>query len=304
MSASDLNLDLTYFDWPEVKRLVGLLGRGTEALPLRLWTYCGRVHCEDGRLSGYTVPEVESACGWWGESGRMVAAMLKVGFLRPLAGQEGFLVMERGEVTWQDAQGHLAAYKARGRALAQARWGQAKANGTGKELPPPGPGVEDAVRNAARNAYRNAGTAPPHCSNQPADRTATKGGDRALQAQQQHGQQPRPMCSPAPESHVVVRGFAPPVPDAPSRAPGRWQSAGELLSSMLPQVGTPRGNYELALLERRMPFGDRVGVRVQDLDAERCRWYLTEFAGRDNLGAGLRRALELRVEQWCAERAK
>lgn len=299
MSASDLNLDLTYFDWPEVKRLVGLLGRGTEALPLRLWTYCGRVHCEDGRLSGYTAPEVESACGWWGESGRMVAAMLKVGFLRPLESQEGFLVMERGEVTFQEAQGHMAAYKARGRALAQARWGAARVNGTGKEMPPPGPGADDAVRNAARNAYRNAGAAPPHCSSQLTDRTATESRDRTLQQQQQRqGEQPRPMCSPAGESHVVVRGFSPPAA-VPAESPGRWSSAAQLVAGFSPSIGTPRGNYELALLEWRMPFGHRKGVRVQDLSREDARFYAPMAKG-----AGLRRALELRVEQWDAERVK
>lgn len=294
---AEINFDVTYFDWPEVARLVGLLGRGAEVLPVRLWAYCGKVHSEDGKLSGYTAPEVESACRWWGDEGKMVAAMLKVGFLRPLEGQEGYLVMERGDVTWLGANGHLAAFKAKGRAMAAARWAGKKPEAAGAPPGEPPP----IVAHAGSNAVSIAGQGVQHCSNQRTNGgTATEGGDRTLPAQQpRQGVQPRPMCSPAGESHVVVRGFAPPAPAPAAALPVRWSSAAELVAGFRPHVGTPRDRHELALLERRMPFGHRKGVRVQDLSEEDARFYAPMAKG-----AGLRRALELRVEQWTAERVK
>lgn len=112
-----LNLDLDYFNHPKTVRLVGLLGKEAEVLPLRLWCYCGKYHCVDGKLSGYSPQEVESAVGWWGKPGEMVTAMVKVGFLE--AEVDGFLVHE-----WVDHSGHLRVFKERAKAGAKARWEQ------------------------------------------------------------------------------------------------------------------------------------------------------------------------------------
>lgn len=116
----EINLDLSYFEWPEVVRLTGLLGRGAEVLPIRLKTYCGRVHPKDGRLSGYSAREVESAIGWWGTPEQATAALVKVGFLAALDGG-GYEVREREGVSWQDGQGHIAAYAERASKAARAR---------------------------------------------------------------------------------------------------------------------------------------------------------------------------------------
>lgn len=110
-----LNLDLDYFDHPKTKRLVGLLGRGAEALPIRLWSYCGKYHSDDGKLTGYSAHEIESICAWWGRKGEMVEAFMKVGFL--VRTENGFQVHE-----WKDHQGHLPVFKERGKKAAQARW--------------------------------------------------------------------------------------------------------------------------------------------------------------------------------------
>ena len=64
-----LNLDLNYFDHIKTKRLVGLLGRGSEVLPIRLWCACGKHRAESGKLDGYSAQEIESLVEWWGESG-------------------------------------------------------------------------------------------------------------------------------------------------------------------------------------------------------------------------------------------
>lgn len=119
-----LNLDLHYFEHRKTKRLVGLLGRGAEVLPIKLWAYCGRVHAEDGRLTGYTAEEIESLVGWWGNAGRMVEAMLTVGFLK--CDGEGFFVHE-----WAEHEGHIINFHRRARAGAAKRWGlDASSNAT------------------------------------------------------------------------------------------------------------------------------------------------------------------------------
>ena len=54
-----LNLDIHYFTNIKTKRLVGLLGKGAELLPLRLWCHCAEHHAENGELAGYTAQELE-----------------------------------------------------------------------------------------------------------------------------------------------------------------------------------------------------------------------------------------------------
>ena len=76
-----LNVDLDYFDHIKTRRLVGLLGRGAEVLPIQIWCICGKHHAETGRLAGYSAQEIETLCGWWGEPGKMLEAMVQAGFL-------------------------------------------------------------------------------------------------------------------------------------------------------------------------------------------------------------------------------
>lgn len=114
----DLNIDLNFFDHPKTKRLVGLLGRGSEVLPLKLWAYTGKVRAEDGRLVGHAAQEIESIAGWWGKQGEMIEAMLRDGTRFLDREEDGTFVIH----DWLEHQGHLAAYKIRGRKAAKKRW--------------------------------------------------------------------------------------------------------------------------------------------------------------------------------------
>lgn len=111
-----LNVRCDYFDHPKTKRLIGLLGRGAEVLPIRLWAYCGMYHSKDGRLTGYAEQEIESLVNWWGKPGEMLAAMEKVGYVQRENGT-GWIMAD-----WGEHQGHIEALKVRGRRMAEARW--------------------------------------------------------------------------------------------------------------------------------------------------------------------------------------
>lgn len=113
---SYLNLDLDYFNHRKTSRLVGLLGKDSEVLPIKLWCYVGKYHSVDGRLSGYSPQEVESLVGWWGKPGQMVEAMIKVRFLTQTV--DGFEVTD-----WLEHEGHLKMFKERARFAANVRWG-------------------------------------------------------------------------------------------------------------------------------------------------------------------------------------
>jgi hypothetical protein len=111
----DLNLDLDYFAHPKTTRLIGLLGKGAEVLPIKLWAYCGKYHKEHGKLTGYSTQEIESIVGWWGDSGVFIQAMLKVRFLDDIGGDYACH-------NWAARNGHLEALSEKNRAAANARW--------------------------------------------------------------------------------------------------------------------------------------------------------------------------------------
>ena len=115
-----LNLDLDYFDHPKTKRLVGVLGRGSDGLPIRLWCYCGKYHAENGNLIGYSPTDLESLIGWWGQPGKAVEALIQFKFLEKT--DSGFQVHD-----WLSINGHIQALKERGQAAAKARWAKADA---------------------------------------------------------------------------------------------------------------------------------------------------------------------------------
>ena len=115
-----LNVDLDYFDHPKTVRLVGLLGSGAELLPIRLWCYCGKHHAEDGRLPNYTAQEMEAIVRWTGDSGKAVAALVKVGWITKL--RSGFQVHD-----WNEHNGHLVSFKQRAKHAATVRWDKYRA---------------------------------------------------------------------------------------------------------------------------------------------------------------------------------
>lgn len=119
-----LNLDLDYFGHPKTNQLIGLLGKGADILPIRLWVYCGKHHSGTGTLTAISTQEIELAVGWWGKKGLAVAAFVECGFLDVIDG--GYQVHD-----WLDHSGHLAAYKLRAQKAAKARWSK---NATSTEL--------------------------------------------------------------------------------------------------------------------------------------------------------------------------
>ncbi|HOX22769.1 MAG TPA: hypothetical protein PLL10_04835, partial [Elusimicrobiales bacterium] len=124
-----LNLNLDYFKNPRTLRLRAKLGPGAELLPLELWCHCARYQPESGRLSGYTLSEVESACGWSGRRGRAAEALLETGFL--VLDTDGTFVVP----DWLEEQGHIAAYRKRAKEAAQKRWHAVAGRGETQSAP-------------------------------------------------------------------------------------------------------------------------------------------------------------------------
>ena len=114
-----LNLDLDYFNHPKTMRLVSVLGKGSEVLPLKLWCYCGKFHSENGKLIGYSASELEFTLGWWGKEGELINALIKVELLEKI--ENGFRVHD-----WTKHEGHLKSFKERASKAAQIRWKKIK----------------------------------------------------------------------------------------------------------------------------------------------------------------------------------
>ncbi len=110
-----LNLDFDYFDHPKTVKLVGLLGRGSEILPIRLWIYAGKFYSKDGRLSGHSAKEIELLVGWKGNPGKALEALACVGFISK--DMDGYIIHD-----WSSHQGHIWAIRTRNKKVARNRW--------------------------------------------------------------------------------------------------------------------------------------------------------------------------------------
>lgn len=112
---SYLNLDLDYREHPKTIRLIGLISPEADVYPIRLWAFCGKYFPKDGCLEGYSEAEVEGAVGWRGQAGKLIAAMLKTGFIGK--SRRGFFCHD-----WKMHNGHIEALKSRNQKVALARW--------------------------------------------------------------------------------------------------------------------------------------------------------------------------------------
>lgn len=119
---SSLNFDVNYFDHFKTKRLIGILGKNAELLPIKLWAYCAKIHPETGRLDGYSVREIEFLMGWDGEQGKAVTALVLVGFLKEHFRSPGNDACAFSINDWFEYQGHLRAFKERSRKANRKRW--------------------------------------------------------------------------------------------------------------------------------------------------------------------------------------
>src|SRR6185369_14826375 len=108
-------LDVSYHEHPKTIRLMALLGPLADALPVRLWAYCAKVHPKDGAMIGYKASEVEAAIRWRGKPGKAVRAMLSTGFIQRV--DNGYACHD-----WHDHEGHLEAFSRRAKAGAKASW--------------------------------------------------------------------------------------------------------------------------------------------------------------------------------------
>ncbi|MEW6511865.1 MAG: hypothetical protein AB1428_13015 [Bacteroidota bacterium] len=116
-------------------------------MPIKLWCWCAKYHAESGLLAGYSTDEVEAAVGWWGEAGKFVEAMLKVGLLE--RNELGFYVHD-----FTGRNGHIAAFKERAKNAADARWDRIRRQK-----------AEEAAKDAPSNAPSTAQPMLEHCSN-------------------------------------------------------------------------------------------------------------------------------------------
>lgn len=110
-----LNLDVDFFTHRKTIRLIGRLGQAAIGLPLRLWAYAAKHHCEDGMLVGYQDAELEMFMNWTGENGFAIAALVEVGFIDKVDG--GYQIHD-----WSEHAGHLVAFKKRAKSASKARW--------------------------------------------------------------------------------------------------------------------------------------------------------------------------------------
>lgn len=129
-----INLHPDYWTHPKTSRLIGRLGKGSEVLPLKLWTHCAIHHAETGRLDGYSAPEIEAVVQWWGKPGEAITSLVAVGFLDRL---------DSGDYqihNWELRAGHIVKYQQKARDAALSRW----------KRPRDAPGI--ALGNARSNA--------------------------------------------------------------------------------------------------------------------------------------------------------
>lgn len=115
-----INLDPDYFQHPKTLRLVHALGKGSEALPIKLWCHCAKHHAKDGRLAGYSAREIEAVVGWWGTAGHAVRTLLQVGYLE--REEDGTFRIH----DWEAYEGHIFAMHLKGQQMARARWDKLK----------------------------------------------------------------------------------------------------------------------------------------------------------------------------------
>lgn len=164
-----LNLDPNFHEHPKTMRLKARIGEMADAYPIRLWAYCAKIHPVDGALNGYIESEIEAIIKWTGEPGKAVKSLLEVGYLDQT--QDGFQCHD-----WNEHQGHLEAFKKRGKAAAESRWSKyATSNATSI----PQALLKHTSSNATSNSKSELSNAPavPTIPTIPTTHTNQDGGD-------------------------------------------------------------------------------------------------------------------------------
>ncbi len=173
-----INVDVDYFTHPKTLRLIGLLGKGAEVFPIRLWCWCAKYHAESGLLAGYSVQEIESCVGWTGESGHFVQAMIKVGLMEE--NELGFYVHD-----FTSLNGHIAAFKERARKANDARWAGIRAEKAQTRTPSrtPTEPLKESLKDSPneRTNYPTTATASPSAEAADVDNSKPKDEEPAVE---------------------------------------------------------------------------------------------------------------------------
>jgi hypothetical protein len=149
-----LNLDPNYFTHPKTRRLIGLLGRGAEVLPIRLWCHVAMHHAESGRLTGYSAQEIEAIVEWWGKEGIAVASMVKVGFVDEH--EDGYACHD-----WDDHEGHIITFREKAREAARVRWDRERSSRCPKHAPSIAPSMPQAMPQPTQSLPDQSNPFPP-----------------------------------------------------------------------------------------------------------------------------------------------
>lgn len=115
----DLNLDVNFRDHPKTRRFVAMMGKDSEWLVVKLWLHVARV-LPEGKLKGWTPHEIEGIAEWGGTPGAFIEAMERLDWLKK--DSFGNYVLSG----WKEHQGHLIAFKERGKIAAKTRWAKKK----------------------------------------------------------------------------------------------------------------------------------------------------------------------------------
>jgi hypothetical protein len=155
---SRINVDLDYTNHPKTKRLVAILGDRADIYPIRMWCYLGKFHERDGRFKGYTAAEIEGVLDWRGDPGVLVEALVKVEYLEKIGD-------EYRAHDWEEHEGHLYAWRVRGRNNARKRWGNANSIAVGNapsvpSLPTKPSTLESVLRGTGELQVKNRPLAP------------------------------------------------------------------------------------------------------------------------------------------------
>ena len=112
-----INVDINYFEHFKTKRLVVKLGENADMIPVKLWILAAKFYPESGIFKGIDEAELISLAGIKCNKDALsiLKALVEVGFLNKT--DLGYQIHE-----WDEYQGHIMAYKIRGKKANEARW--------------------------------------------------------------------------------------------------------------------------------------------------------------------------------------
>lgn len=113
---ADIHLDASYFTHDKTAFLIGLLGKGSEVLPIRLWCIAAAPYAETGIRPRFSAQEIEAGVKWWGKPGACAPALRLAGFLDEAEGNT-FVIHN-----WEERARHLIVNRARAVKAASVRW--------------------------------------------------------------------------------------------------------------------------------------------------------------------------------------